>query len=456
MTPVSRRPLNNQIPDPAQPRSLSGPGRPASSFFAQHMHRRSFLSRFSIGAIGSCLLPRLASAADRVASAAPSAPPAPVPSLIAATDRAVLWNGRRSGKSWFHPRPCLVPSTGDNPPLVFMTLQEITGSDNYGQVHWTTSEDLGKTWLDPEPVPAFARATIGDQLEEGVCDVVPQYHPLSGRVLAMGHNVYYRQNRLAKPQEDRFPVYALWTPNGGWSERHRLDWKDPRGSGIYTCGCGERLLTPDGQVLVAISFVKRGGTNREVTTFRCALNGKTLKVQELGTVSSNPVKRGLLEPSLARWRGEYFMTLRAEDDRGYVSRSADGLAWAKPTAWTFDDGEPLVMSTTQQHWLAHSDALHLVYTRRTPANVKVSRWRAPLFIAAVDPLSLALIRRTERVVFPMEEIDPTHVARTGNFHTLTVSAAESWVTTGEERSADGWKGDVLLARIRWSRPNLLA
>ena len=34
-----------------------------------------------------------------------------------------------------------------------MTLQEITGSDVYGQVHWTTSSDFGRTWRDPEPIP---------------------------------------------------------------------------------------------------------------------------------------------------------------------------------------------------------------------------------------------------------------------------------------------------------------
>ena len=168
---------------------------------------------------------------------------------------------------------------------------------------------------------------------------------------------------------------------------------------------------------------------------------------------SNPAGRGLLEPSLVRWHSEYFMTIRAEDDRGYVARSADGLKWAKPQPWTFDDGEPLVMSTTQQHWLPHSDRLHLVYTRKTKDNAKVARWRSPLFIAAIDAGPLRLIRATERVVFPMDTNDAAHVARMGNFHPLTVSPLESWVTTGEERPADGWKGDVLLARIRWSKPN---
>jgi len=171
---------------------------------------------------------------------------------------------------------------------------------------------------------------------------------------------------------------------------------------------------------------------------------------------ANPVGRGLLEPSLARWGGEYFLTLRAEDECGYVTRSGDGVQWARPQPWTFEDGEPLVMSSTQQHWLPHSDRLHLVYTRRTDDNAKVMRWRSPVFTAAVDARTLRLIRATERVVFPLDARGPAHAARMGNFHPLTVSPAESWVTTGQERpagAADGWKGDLLLARIRWSRPN---
>jgi hypothetical protein len=97
--------------------------------------------------------------------------------------------------------------------------------------------------------------------------------------------------------------------------------------------------------------------------------------------------------------------------------------------------------------------LHLVYTRKTSDNEKVLRWRSPVFIAAVEAETLRLIRATERVVFPLDAEDPARAARMGNFHPLTVSPAESWITTGEERPFDGRKGDLLLARIRWSKPN---
>jgi hypothetical protein len=418
------------------------------------MHRRLFLRRLGFATAGCGLIPSLSRAAERAVAAATAEGAALDENLIASIERTVLWNGRKSGKTWFHPRPCLIPSAKRAAaPVVFMTLQEITGSDNFGQVHWTTSADVGRSWREPEPIAAFARGPIAGGLEEAVCDVVPQYHPATGVVLAIGHNVYYRANKLTKPQEDRFPVYAVWTPGGGWGERKRLQWDDPRGSGIYTCGCSERLLLENGDVLLAVSFTAKGQTNRQVTSFRCAFNGRDLSVKDVGIALANPANRGLLEPSLVRWRGEYLMTIRAEDDRGYVARCADGLSWAKPQAWTFDDGEPLTMSTTQQHWLPHSDRLHLVYTRKTRDNAKVMRWRSPVFMAAVDATTLRLIRASERVVFPLDGSDPAHVARMGNFHTLAVTPSESWVTTGEERPGNGWKGDVLLARIRWSTPN---
>jgi hypothetical protein len=419
--------------------------------------RRAFLQKAGAAVAGWAILPQLSYAQSETAVLAPAKAQTAGEDLIAAIERAILWNGRKSGKTWFHPRACLIPSgKGVDKPIVFMTMQEIIGSDVFGQVHWTLSTDLGRTWCEPEPIPAFVRGPIEGSLEEGVCDVVPQFHPPSGVVLAMGHNVYYKAGKLMKPQEDRFPVYAIRTPDGHWTERKRLRWDDPRGSGIYTCGCGERLLMNNGDVLAAISFAPKGQANRKVMSFRCAFDGRDLTIREVGNELVNPARRGFLEPSLTRWRGEYFMTLRAEDDHGYVARSDDGLQWAKPQPWMFDDGEPLVMSTTQQHWLPHSDRLHLIYTRKTKNNGRVMRWRSPLFVAAVEAKTLRLIRATERVVFPLDNQDTAHVARLGNFHPLMFSPLESWVTTGEERPADGWKGDLLLARIRWSKPTTKA
>lgn len=374
--------------------------------------------------------------------------------LISGIERQVVFNGRRGGTSWFHPRATAIPD-GDT-PLVLMTQQSISGSDVFGPVHWTTSNDLGRTWTRPEPIPGLGRKALDEGWEVGTCDVVPEYHPPTKTVLAVGHNVYYRNGVLANPQRSRWPVYTVWTSGAGWSEPGRLRWDDPRGSAIYTCGCSQRVVLPGGDVLVPLSIGPEGRLDRSVTTVRCSFDGRELHVRQVGSELTHAVKRGLLEPSLTRFDGRFYLTIRAEDDRGYVSTSDDGLAWGPPRPWCWDDGEPLAMSTTQQHWLTHREGLFLVYTRKTETNARVLRWRSPLYVSEADRKSLRLIRSTERVVLPLVGdalSNPKHVAVMGNFQPVNVTPSESWVTVGEERSTDGWHGDTLLARIRWSRPN---
>ena len=379
--------------------------------------------------------------------------------IIARIDREVVWNGR-SGRdpTWFHPRACLVPV--EPQPQVLMTLQLITGSDVFHQVHWTVSTDGGKTWRKPEPIAAFGRIRRPGGVDDGVCDIVPEYHAPTNTVLAMGHNVYYKGGRLFSPSEGRYPVYAVRDAQGRWSERRKLEWDDPRGSAIYTCGCGQRLTLGNGDILVPLSFGPRGRKDRAVGTALCSFDGKTLKVKKATAKELRlPVRRGLLEPSLARFGGRFCLTIRAEDGRGYVAASDDGLTWPSKRRWAWDDGAPLEMSTTQQHWVTHSDALFLTYTRKARHNANVFRWRAPIYIARVDPERLCLVRSTERVVLPLigDGIkDPKHVARMGNFHVVNASPAESWLTVGETLPHDAWRGDTLLARIRWAAPNRLA
>ena len=65
-------------------------------------------------------------------------------SLIQSIEQQTLWTNR-DGKSltWFHPRPCLVPQKNGK-PFILMTLQEISGSDYFGPVHWARSDDISE------------------------------------------------------------------------------------------------------------------------------------------------------------------------------------------------------------------------------------------------------------------------------------------------------------------------
>ncbi len=364
-----------------------------------------------------------------------------------------------SGVTWFHPRACVVPAKGGQ-PVILMTMQEIGGSDYFGPVHWTESDDLGKTWTEPRPILSLGRDPVPghDGLQAGVCDVVPQYHAPTGTVLALGHVVFYRGTRFSRgDQLARYPVYAVRTKDGKWSQRRILEWDDPRGAYIYSNNCGQRVVMPDGDIMMAFTFGPRA-EKRMVAGVRCSFDGARLAVKEVGPALSNPVGRGLLEPSVTLFRKRFYMTIRAEDGHGYVAVSDDGVRYGRMKAWAWEDGTPIEMSTTQQHWLTHSDGLFLVYTRKDETNVNVIRWRSPLWVAQVDPERLCLVRDTERVVLPLVGDGVKHpdkVALMGNFHVTNVGPYESWVTVGEWLPRGGARGDLLLARIRWSKPNRL-
>ncbi|MEM8671932.1 MAG: sialidase family protein [Planctomycetota bacterium] len=381
--------------------------------------------------------------------------------LIESITKETLWRNR-DGKSrtWFHPRCCPMPAD-DGSTRILMTLQEIGGSDYFGPVHWSESYDQGKTWSEPKPIPALGRDPVAgrdDGLMAGVCDVTPQYHPQTQTVIALGHVVFYKGDYFARREQlARFPVYVTRDKNGNWSKRKTLKWDDPRGSFIYSNNCGQRVVLPNGDIQMSFTFGPES-TARMVSGVIAKYDGKELSVHEVAEPLRNQAGRGLLEPSVASWHDQFWMTIRAEDNRGYVSVSSDGVNWEPKRAWSWDDGEPLVMSTTQQHWLCHSDGLFLVYTRSDPSNEKVIRWRSPLWIARVDPVKRCLIRRTERVALPLigDGIrNPDSVALMGNFDVTNVSPWESIITVGEWLPRNGYRGDILVGRIRWATPNKL-
>jgi len=242
-----------------------------------------------------------------------------------------------------------------------------------------------------------------------------------------------------------------------WTERKILEWDDPRGAHIYTNNCGQRTLLPNGDVQMSFTFGPSADA-RMVAGVQSTFDGTTLAIREVGPPLHNPVKRGLLEPSVTTFDKKTWMTIRAEDDRGYVSVSSDGLTFEEKVPWAWEDGTPLAMSTTQQHWLTHSEGLFLVYTRKDPINTGVTRWRAPLWVAQVDTAKKCLIKESERIVLPIVGDgvnDPDGVALMGNFDVTNISPEESIVTVGEWMPRRDARGNLLLARIHWSKPNRL-
>ncbi len=359
---------------------------------------------------------------------------------------------------WVHPRAGAIPGA---PPSVVLTMQKLrlTGSDVFYTLNEMRTDDRGRTWSSPVEHATLGRRPEPDGGEVGVCDFWPKWHAQTGTLLGIGHTVRYVNDAIPR-ERARETAYSIYDAAArAWSPWTALEM--PAGGKFYNAGagCAQRVDLPNGDILLPIYFTPKGEKFARVVVMRCGFDGRKLSVLELGNELALETDRGLLEPSLTRFGGRFYLTLR-HDKAGYITRSDDGLHFAPPRVWCWDDGAELGNYNTQQHWVAHSDALFLVYTRTGAGNDHVFRHRAPLFIAQVDREKLRVIRRTERILVPERG------ARLGNFGVTEIDEHETWVTVAEWMQTWGPKYDdysipmsygsdnaVFAARIQWKKPN---
>jgi hypothetical protein len=367
-----------------------------------------------------------------------------------------LFDGKRC---WCHPRAGIVPGGGqEGRPRVVMTMNnlDLAGSDVFYGMFGLHTDNLSLEWTDPKELETLApRNEIIDGVERpvAVSDFWPGWHVKTKKLLGTGHTVAYTPDWKVTNPRPRHTSYSVYDVDSGrWEEWKKL--KMPGGDKFYNAGAGcvQRYDLEDGSILLPIYFRPKEKNSR-VTVCHCSFDGKELKYAFHGTeLELNDDSRGLGEPSLTRFNGEFFMTIR-NDNRGFAARSKDGFQFDSYQPWTFDDGSELGSYNTQQHWVTHSDALFLAYTRRGANNDHVFRHRAPLFMAQVDPDKLCVIRETEQVLVPERG------ARLGNFGVTDISPAETWVTVAEWMQPHGVEkygsdGSVFVARIKWKKPNL--
>lgn len=336
-----------------------------------------------------------------------------------------------------------------------MNTLNLAGSDVFQAMYGLQTDDLGQHWTEPQKLDALAlrhEQIDGQERPVAVSDYWPTWHAGSKTLLGTGHTVVYTPDWKVAHPRPRHTVYATYSADrGAWNPWHKLEM--PAGDTFHDAGagCAQRYDLEDGTILLPFYF-RPTGQNSRVAVARCQFDGESLRYQRHGGVIHIDNKtRGLHEPSLTRFGGEFFLTLR-NDVQGYVTRSRDGLNFEPIQPWKFDDGAELGNYNTQQHWVTHSDALYLVYTRRGAKNDHVFRHRAPLFMAQVDPKRLCVIRETEQVLVPERG------ARLGNFGVTDVSSNETWVTVAEWMQPKGVEkygsdGTVWVARIHWSQPN---
>jgi len=367
---------------------------------------------------------------------------------------------------WMHPRCAVIPNPDDRgKPAVLMTLaKEFFGeSDYFSGVYVMRTDDMGKSWTGPDLFPQLEWWKESEKVLCCVIDPAPVWHAQTGKVIVMGIRVRYNMKRKDRREfiqlQDKRPrlaAYAVYDPKSDqWTRWRMLQLPEPDTKFFrHGIGCAQWVVKPDGDLLLPVAH-SRPRSPWSTTVVQCKFDGEKLEYVRHGNeLRLNVPSRGLLEPSLFKFQGRYYLTLR-NNIKGYVTSSDDGLNFAPVKPWTFDDGTEQGNHKTQQHWLGHTKGLFLVYNRRGANNDHVIRHRAPLFIAQVDPEKLCVVRKTERVLIPERG------APMGNFGATMITENESWVTVSEfmwpsflaMARKKGAAGRTFVARILWAEPN---
>lgn len=359
---------------------------------------------------------------------------------------------------WFHPRVAAIPARNrKGMPRVIMTIQKhLKVSDYYSGLYYMDSRDLGKTWSGPIEIPELKMYTDDEGYQISVADVTPGWHAPTQKLLAIGIRVKYAKSgeQVTDTPLAHDCAYAVFDPGTEkWSHWKRLPPLPYDSSKFFLLnpGCVQWLVKADGTILLPVYFSGKGETDSASTVLHCKFDGERLSYIRHGDELFMQGGRGFVEPSLAYWNNQYYLTLR-NDVKAYVSTSKDAITWTLPRAWVFDDGLDLGSYNTQAHWLVHKKGLFLCYTRRGADNDHIPRNRAPVFMAQVDPRTLSVIRSSEQVLIPERG------AMLGNFGASYITENESWVTDaefmiGENPHPRGADGSVWVSGVHWSKHN---
>ncbi len=357
-------------------------------------------------------------------------------------------DGRSEKWDWWHARSAYLP--GEKPQwITTMSLTGRDGTHDFHDIYQVVSRDGGKSWSEPAVIESLKRAKQPDGYEVAPGDLWPTWHAKSGKVIVTGKTFNFAGGKREDRSREKVSYAVMDPTTGTWGPMGflKMPGKDHAGREIIApnAGCTQRHDLPNGDILLPVRYwAGRGAKNYTSVVVRCEFDGETLTYLKHGSELTVPRGRGLYEPSLTRFRGEYFLTLRA-DHSAYVTKSVDGLHFEEVREWKFDDGKPLSSYNTQQHWITVGGGLFLVYTRKGADNDHIFRHRAPLFIAQVDPKSLRVLRATERVVLPANH------ATLGNSGVCRISDRESWITCGEgllrEGKRKGGINKVLFAKV---------
>ena len=329
---------------------------------------------------------------------------------------------------WWQARTAFVPGKS---PFLITTMSETgrTGTHNFHDIYQSISSDDGRTWSKPASIPSLKHTLQADGYEVAPGDLWPTWHARTGKVLVTGKTFNFEAGKKENRLREKVSYSVMEPASEKWGPLQflTLPEKDHSGKPIVAvnAGCTQRVDLANGDILLPVRYWRDAKMHNYTSIVaRCSFDGKSLTYKEHGTEHTLPAGRGLYEPSLAKFDGKFYLTLRA-DKSAFVTHGNDGLNFQPIREWRFDDGKPLGSYNTQQHWVTIGGGLFLVYTRRGADNDHIMRHRAPLFIGQVNPETLQIIRSTERILIPENH------ATLGNSGVCRVSDTEFWITCGE-------------------------
>lgn len=331
-------------------------------------------------------------------------------------------SGYDKEKCLVHARCCATPD------MMIATAQylNVKGCDAFSGILMSTSNDKGKSWSEFRVQDGLLPIIEGDYTTVG-CDATPMYHKKTGKILLLGHTAEYEKDALHPTGRRRHTFYSVFDEKK--NEFSKMKFLNMLVD-YAKCGngSGQSLELDNGEILIPMYYSIPNEQNMYSMVARCSFDGENLTVIETGNSLTVHVGRGLGEPSLVYYQGQYYMTLR-NDECGFVARSTDGIHYTDLQLWKWQDGSILQNYNTQQHWMIVNDELYLVYTRRGADNDHVFRHRAPLFAAKVK--NMRLIRESEFVVVGERG------ARLGNFGVSQFGDAGAVVMAAEWMQPEG-------------------
>ena len=304
----------------------------------------------------------------------------------------------------------------------------LTGMDVFYGQYLSKSTDGGKTWSEP-----VVQTALADTHENGLR--VARYATVR---YAFGKKKWYAIGMAQLYENDSVPFQkyvdgrAYGTPiyvsldveKGMFTKYSTLPFPFEYEMALPF---GQALECENGDMLLPFYFRPIGaGKKSQCVIVRYAFDGDGMKIVAAGTpVKCDSLARGLGEPSLMRFCGKVYMTMRSNETGMWCESSDEGLSFSEPREWTWTDGTNIGNKNTQQHWLSAEGGAYLAYTREDRTNGHVFRNRAPIFMARFDPERGGIVRDSE---FPLV---PELGARLGNFCVAGDGSGGSWLVTAE-------------------------